>query len=539
MTEARASTLKRQRIHGPHISEVIHKKQRHDKRVVDRLPSEILSHIFLMSEALARKTRARTVSYNTVQEVASQVCNYWRQVAINTPALWTYIHISRPLPNPLASLYIERSGSTLLLDIDLELRSRYWRKAKICITEWHKQFTSLRQLLDYLVLHGAEFRRWKSLSISSKRTELLFTLIPRLNSESAPFLERFTFKRHWPENTANINLTSPYQRFSHGPAYDSDANILSNRYCISQSELPNLRCVDLGSVPYDFIFDRPAPLFTGLTHLKLEINRDDIWSTLSTDTFFSANSQLETLCLSAKARGGRDTLITQAPPIKFLRLRSLSISATGPRHVHWVLSVLQMIDAPALESFALELDSAWNHSYELCLAYIATGSIPTQIGHSGSSSAESIPAGVGPIYPILRSLDISKVEASYTAFEPMLLALSTVTHLSIGHHDSHLRVLSSSRNMLPNLVALQITDKCNTSAVARCLYRRWEFGVPIKDIIPRFTGYRRARNSYCSWWYEDEVTIFNKCDDVLDLDLTDDEHTCERTGSSSIAHRRY
>ncbi|KDN47885.1 hypothetical protein RSAG8_03305, partial [Rhizoctonia solani AG-8 WAC10335] len=172
MTEATVSNpLKRGRIEIPHIPEAIHKKRRHEhKRAVDRLPSEILSHIFLMSETLARKTRARTVSYNTVQEVASQVCSYWR----------------------------------------------YWRKAEICIAEWDKQLESLGALLDYLVSQGADFRRWKSLSISSKRLEPLFVLILRLNFETASSLERITFKNHQSENTPDITLASSYRSFNHG-----------------------------------------------------------------------------------------------------------------------------------------------------------------------------------------------------------------------------------------------------------------------------------------------------------------------------------
>ncbi|CAE6405778.1 unnamed protein product [Rhizoctonia solani] len=418
------------------------------------------------------------------------------------------------------------------------MRSRYWRKAEVRITEWDKQLTSLGELLDYLVSHGADFRRWKSLSASSKRIEPLFVLILRLNLESAPSLERITFKKHVSENAPNMNLAYPYT-INRGPAWEnSDANIISNHYCISRTALPNLRCVDFGFVPCDFMFDRPSPLLTGLTHLNLEIDRDTVWIALSMRPFFSANSQLETLSLSSKActASNRDMLVeSKDPPIELLQLPSLSINATGPRHLNWVLSLLQMIDAPGLESFTLGLDNSWNYNHGL-LAYIATGSTPAQRRrHNWHSDTEPVPTRIGPIYPALHSFDISKVEASYEALEGMLLPLSTVACLSIGHYDDHLRVLSSSRNMLPNLVALQITDKCNTSAVARCLYRRRELGIPVKDIIPRFTGHRRAKLCHYRWWFENEATIFNKCDDLLDLDLTDDENICERTGSSSTA----
>ncbi|CAE6520961.1 unnamed protein product [Rhizoctonia solani] len=517
MIEATISNPSKRGQIGPHTPDVTCKRRRHVNKTIANLPPEILSQVVLMGEELARSTRARTVSYNTVQEVASHVCRYWRQVAVNTPVLWTYIHISRPLPNPLASLYLGRAGSTLLLDIDIEMRSRYWKKAKICIAEWDKQRASLNELLCYLFSRGAGFRRWKSLSISSKHFDPLCTLILRLNAESAPFLERITFKKHLPEIDPDITLGFVSVR-------EKD-NIFSNRYCISQSALPNLRCVDFGLVPCNFIFNRPSPLLTGLTHLNLEIDRDDSWLFYHMHSFFAANPQLETIALSAKSRAAyRRRMITRAPdpPISFLRLRSLSISAIGPRYSYWLFLVLHMIDSPALESLALEMNSFCRGIYELCLMYLATGSIPTWISYNRSSSTESAP-GVGPIYPTLRSLDISKLEVPDTTLETLLLSLSTVTRLSIGHHDNHLRVLSSPQSVLPNLVALQITDGCNTSAVARCLYRRWELGVSVKDIIPRFSIHSPQRSKNRRWLENNEIPMFKKHDDLLDLDPTDDE----------------
>ena len=59
--------------------------------LLDRLPLELLSHIFLFAKDnfpsfLEPKSSLRTSPFNV-----SQVCSKWRKLAVNTPSLWCAI----------------------------------------------------------------------------------------------------------------------------------------------------------------------------------------------------------------------------------------------------------------------------------------------------------------------------------------------------------------------------------------------------------------------------------------------------------------
>ncbi|KAL1714695.1 hypothetical protein EV715DRAFT_294867 [Schizophyllum commune] len=83
---------------------------------VNRLPPELLSLIFY--EALPQQLSSATLHVRPIPLVVSAVCNYWRNVAIDTPELWRWIsftscrsrheHHSRKL----ARLFVRRAKRT-------------------------------------------------------------------------------------------------------------------------------------------------------------------------------------------------------------------------------------------------------------------------------------------------------------------------------------------------------------------------------------------------------------------------------------------
>ncbi|KAI0801969.1 hypothetical protein BC629DRAFT_1495750 [Irpex lacteus] len=81
----------------------MHYRQRYmhnEQAQINRLPSEILSHIFLHLQDLPiRLPNPRTYDRPRAQPIrsrsqASRVCRYWRQVILHTPGLWTMIRVS-------------------------------------------------------------------------------------------------------------------------------------------------------------------------------------------------------------------------------------------------------------------------------------------------------------------------------------------------------------------------------------------------------------------------------------------------------------
>ncbi|CAG8606761.1 571_t:CDS:2 [Acaulospora colombiana] len=88
---------------------------------IRRLPLEIYKEIFLFVNALDLRGRAAWH--------ISAVCRLWRRIALSTPNLWSNIRFYGHLgvSPDIIRLWVERSGSSVLLDIDIEIsrRGRY------------------------------------------------------------------------------------------------------------------------------------------------------------------------------------------------------------------------------------------------------------------------------------------------------------------------------------------------------------------------------------------------------------------------------
>ncbi|KDN36627.1 hypothetical protein RSAG8_10730, partial [Rhizoctonia solani AG-8 WAC10335] len=161
----------------------------------DILPPEVLSHIFTFGEQAERFTRTKQSSQNArFQELVSQVCGRWRAVAINNPALWTWITIKRPSHCEMAASYLVRAGSTTRLDIEIEMRSGFWDRAEILPTDWASQLPYNSDLIEFLKAHGASPGRWRTLSIWARQPEPLFEVLSFLHGNEAPVLQCLSLK---------------------------------------------------------------------------------------------------------------------------------------------------------------------------------------------------------------------------------------------------------------------------------------------------------------------------------------------------------
>jgi hypothetical protein len=85
---------------------------------IRRLPLEIYKEIFLFASNLDARGRAAWH--------ISAVCRLWRRIALSTPNLWSNIRFYGHLgvSPDIIRLWVERSGNTVLLDIDIEISRR-------------------------------------------------------------------------------------------------------------------------------------------------------------------------------------------------------------------------------------------------------------------------------------------------------------------------------------------------------------------------------------------------------------------------------
>ncbi|KAF9072433.1 hypothetical protein BDP27DRAFT_412783 [Rhodocollybia butyracea] len=85
---------------------------------INYLPVELLREIFMLCLSHESWTHPLNASDPPApcpprQLVLSNVCGYWRRVALSFPDLWSTIVIISPAPHhiPMAKLWLERSGS--------------------------------------------------------------------------------------------------------------------------------------------------------------------------------------------------------------------------------------------------------------------------------------------------------------------------------------------------------------------------------------------------------------------------------------------
>jgi len=135
---------------------------------ISSLPFEVLSSIF---EA-GRHLSASATSLCPFEVLVSHVTKYWRDVALNTPRLWTRLrlHCGRASTINKANIYLLRSND-LLLDLHLE---------KIVLHRWH-----VPGIIQFQQIYNRHLHRWRSLHVDDNRYISLYGLIYGLEWSSS------------------------------------------------------------------------------------------------------------------------------------------------------------------------------------------------------------------------------------------------------------------------------------------------------------------------------------------------------------------
>ncbi|CAE6390380.1 unnamed protein product [Rhizoctonia solani] len=431
---------------APSFTQRMQQRIHNDRQSVNKLPTELLSRIFVIGEISERSIRPRTRFYIGFQEIITSVCYRWREVAIGCSALWTYIHITRPRLYRLASLYLQRAGPRNLLDIDLELRTRFWTVLGIDSDDWETQLDKVPRLLRFLTDRGATVDRWRSLNVCAKQPEVLYAIIGFVNARPARSLEYFSCRwKYWRQDPEDDeegrSLGYPH--------------LFGDSYSFSPSMMPKLRSMRLDALPWGYVFRRSpdSPLLSNLTNLTLSSAYSPC-EPRDLHNLLASNLELEHLSLSisryaANAFEGSDPEL-DIFRVRLVKLRSLSLSTD--EYTRWATSILPMIEAPELRRFSISGDFASLISGLNLARYIMYGKLPLQydsldddISTTGSTAA----------YPLLDELDISMLVIANELLVDIIVSLPTITKLHMNRW--HINPLKSRPEILPNLTHLYCT----------------------------------------------------------------------------------
>ncbi|TFY58076.1 hypothetical protein EVJ58_g6640 [Rhodofomes roseus] len=147
---------------------------RNGRRLIDDIPTELLVQIFLCG------AERRMILHNgeaklPFEVTISHVCKLWRDVAIDTPALWSEIYVFEGLPFTQTSIYLERSKCAPL-DIRIDLDD-----------EVHRGTSPLAAILDLIIPHVFH---WRSLWFKASQYDQMDYAFTRMGlCSGAPMLE--------------------------------------------------------------------------------------------------------------------------------------------------------------------------------------------------------------------------------------------------------------------------------------------------------------------------------------------------------------
>ncbi|KAJ7590270.1 hypothetical protein C8J56DRAFT_859690 [Mycena floridula] len=432
---------------------------------IQQLPNELLTLIFEQGSFLTHpKSRDITSRYMTLlpdnsrpfMSTVAKVSQRWRHVAINNPALWSFIHISGgPHIDELhrqtdwVPTHLQRSQS---LPIDIVL----------CTAQLSAMYI-VRQLERFS-------DRIRSLNIIVPNIFALPPIIAAFEKVSAPNLE-------------TLEISS--EKFHDGAASETLRNM--GHFLSSSPKLAHVRLIRV------YTLWRSAPL-RGLTSLEL------IFITWPDYTEFgdmlAESPALETLIMHVDS-SSRRLERQNRPPISLPNLRKLEIRAWYSTLHDNFSSLFQLFAAPALQCVTLKGITA----SEWCrlLVYFRT-----QRNN----------------YPLLRSLDLANIKGLIFVDSSAVRAFPHLEHLSLTgiYSNAFCQLLLDEKTddgyrvpVWPHLKTLSIASDAdsNPALLQGAIAARLSIGRPIARLILDRPFFENASMVNVVTWLREFTTLEN------------------------------
>ncbi|KAL1748014.1 hypothetical protein HDZ31DRAFT_30665 [Schizophyllum fasciatum] len=323
------------------------------------------------------------------QVLVSHVCQRWRQVAIDTPDLWTAVNFQEPSPFEKSRAYVKRSKNRPL-DIVLNLNDHEHSEDEEAIdgtavaelspggnitlrprdsADPEAKYpcpsnTSKDEVLEILDVIIPETERWRHFELETDSYEYIYELLQRLSKRPpAPELEVFQIYHY--ENCEDYQTFQPAE--------------LATPFSIFSGSAPKLEMLALWGAHIDW--EACISLFSNLKDLELAYHAGDVRP--SFDTFIkmiSTSQDLRTLALSLSGPAG-DPKEWPTEVVELPSVVELIISDHEKAYISQLMHILSfpnvkhlVVDAnnEDFTEFALQLASPMPHKSRSILAGLET-----------------------------------------------------------------------------------------------------------------------------------------------------------------------
>ncbi|KDQ62425.1 hypothetical protein JAAARDRAFT_30333 [Jaapia argillacea MUCL 33604] len=408
---------------------------------INQLPAELLSHIFMVGtldaaeEVLEEEDMSEEDDMSDDDEeeegegeapefqvLVSHVCKHWREVALQTPALWTTIDFAEGAPFEKSATWVERSkGCALDIGIDCcpddddgeqeddedeDDEDEDEDDGEVGPSEKPPSFT-LQHLTAAMIIVEPHIARWKSFQIGADTYEYIYLALTRLSKcPPAPLLELLQF--HIYDDWDDVSVFAP-------------ANLRDPFHLIFQGEAPKLTQISLWGVHISW---SQSHFLSGLTELEMAYHTEDVRPSFTEFTQILRNStSLETLALSASGPAGspedwysEDNMLP-FETIEIPTLKNLVLAYFDPKYASGLMNTFY---PPNLESLTLDFDE---HDWTDFVNQLSTPR----------------PGKTKSLFSTLTHLKISALACNSAAVNTMYTSLVNLKsiNLNFDHMDEH------------------------------------------------------------------------------------------------------
>ncbi|CAE6429479.1 unnamed protein product [Rhizoctonia solani] len=366
----------------------------------------------------------------------------------------------QPVPCKRTALYLNRSGSTALLDIKIVIFSPQSPGKGEKLENLRNYSERVRKTFAFIVKHGGSSSRWRSLCFGTDIFASCSAAVDLLSKAGLSSLE-----------SLEIVFMGPWQGHPEDDKMFLDAyRGKSSSKLLFAEPPPQLGSVRLEGVINSHLFgDISRPQLAGLTDIYISFSGrhpgiNHIHSMLA------ASPRLTKLCFNSgdtdPDEDGDTTTANTSPSSKITLSHLQSLNFMHMINPVWNLSVVQMFKAPTLENLEL---SFWidPDGSQLLVEYISN-----QLTQSS------------PYFPAtLNEISFFTVMGGNPDPEPLLRAYPNITTLKAGS----ITALLKRPWLVPNLVNLEAIIY-DTSELKNLVLGRCGDGLPLKTVEARWFG---------------------------------------------------